>query len=156
METSKEIRSVEFVVLPITRARAGKMFQMAGACRFVWNHFREKNLVKYQKFKKGRGDKPSTSYFSLGVEFTKLRHETAWLQELPANPIKHTLKYFADALKQAIQGKKGFPKPRSRKRTTPSFTLPSAENFAIRKLNNKTQSPPHPQSWMGQAHAQGR
>ena len=137
METSKEIRSVEFVVLPITRARAGKMFQMAGTCRFVWNHFREKNLVKYQKFKKGRGDKPSTSYFSLGVEFTKLRHETAWLQELPANPSKHTLKYFADALKQAIQGKKGFPKPRSRKRTTPSFTLPSAENFAIRKLNNK-------------------
>ena len=134
---TKEMRSVEFVVLPTSRNKAKKMFQIAGTCRFVWNHFREKNLADYQKFKNGKGDKPSASYFSLGVEFTKLRHSTAWLEELPANPVKYTLKHFADALKQAIQGKKGFPKPRSRKRTAPSFTLPGKENFGIKKLNRK-------------------
>ena len=134
---SKEIRSVEFVVLPTSRAKAKKMFQIAGACRFVWNHFREKNLSDYQKFKNDKGKKPSASYFSLGVEFTKLRHRTPWLREVPANPVKYTLKYFADALKQAIQSNKGFPKPKSRKKTAPSFTLPGTENFAMRKLNDR-------------------
>ena len=134
---TKEIRTVEFVVLPTAKAKARKMFQIAGACRYVWNHFREKNLADYQKSRDGEGEKPSASYFSLGVEFTRLRHETDWLRELPANPIKHTLKYFADALKQAVQGKKGFPKPRSRRRTAPSFTLPSKENFRIKNIDRK-------------------
>ncbi len=134
---TQEIRTVEFVVLPAARAKARKMFQIAGACRYVWNHFREKNLADYQAFKNGKGERPQTSYFSLDVEFTRLRHETEWMRELPANPIKHTLKYFADALKEAMAGKKGFPKPKSRKRTAPSFTLPSKENFGIKKLDGK-------------------
>ncbi len=133
----KEIRTVEFVVLPVTKAKARKMFQIAGACRFVWNHFREKNLADYQAFRKDKREKPKTSYFSLGVEFTKLRHETQWMLELPANPVKHTLKYFADALGEAMAGKKGFPKPRSKKRTAPGFTLPSTGQFGIRKLSSK-------------------
>jgi len=133
----EEIRTVEFVVLPAAKAKARKMFQMAGACRYVWNHFREKNLADYQAFKNGKGQRPNISYFSLGVEFTKLRHETDWLQELPANPIKHTLKYFADALKEAMAGNKGFPKPRSRNRHSPSFTLPSKENFRIKNIDKK-------------------
>ena len=133
----EEIRTVEFVVLPAAKAKARKMFQVAGACRYVWNHFREKNLADYQAFKNGNGQRPNTSYFSLGVEFTKLRHETDWLQELPANPIKHTLKYFADALKEAMAGKKGFPKPRSRNRHAPGFTLPSKENFRIKNIDKK-------------------
>ena len=137
MIINTEIRSVEFVVLPTSKAKANKMFQIAGACRFVWNHFRNKNLDDYQKFKNGKRGMPSASYFSLGVEFTKLRHETAWLQELPANPVKYTLKYFADAMKQAMRGKKGFPKPRSRKKTSPGFTLAGKENFTLRKLNDR-------------------
>ena len=134
---AKGIRTVEFVVLPVTRAKATKMFQIAGACRYVWNHFREKNLADYQAFVNGKGERPQTSYFSLAVEFTRLRHQTEWMRELPANPVKHTLKYFADALKEAMQGKKGFPKPHSRNRHAPSFTLPSKENFRIKKQSNK-------------------
>ena len=133
----KEIRTVEFVVLPTSRIKARKMFRIAGACRYVWNHFREKNLADYQAFKNGKGQRPQTGYFSLGVEFTKLRHGTDWLRELPANPIKHTLKYFADALKEAMAGKKGFPKPRNRKRTAPGFTLPGKENFRIKNIDRK-------------------
>ncbi len=134
---TKEIRTVEFVVLPVTRTKAKKMFQIAGACRYVWNHFREKNLADYQAFRNGKGQRPQTTYFSLGVEFTKLRGETDWLRELPANPIKHTLKYFADALKEAMTGKKGFPKPKSRRRTAPGFTLPSTGQFRIEKRSRK-------------------
>ncbi len=135
--TAKEIRTVEFVVLPVSRAKASKFFQIAGSCRYVWNHFREKNLADYQAFKSGKAERPQTSYFSFGVEFTKLRHNTDWMLELPANPIKHTLKYFADALKEAMAGKKGFPKPKSRNRHAPSFTLPSKENFRIKNIDKK-------------------
>ena len=137
---AKEIRTVEFVVLPTSKAKARKMFRVAGACRYVWNHFREKNLADYQAFRNGKGERPHTSYFSLGVEFTKLRHETDWMLELPANPIKHTLKHFADALKEAMAGKKGFPKPRSKKRTAPGFTIPSSAGVRIRKVNKKYSS----------------
>ena len=135
--TVKEIRTVEFVVLPVSRAKARKMFQIAGACRYVWNIFWKKNLTEYQAFKNGKGQRPHTSYFSLGVEFTRLRYKTDWLLELPANPIKHTLKYFADALKETMAGKKGFPKPRSRNRHAPTFTLPSKENFRIKNIDKK-------------------
>ncbi len=135
---TKEIRTVEFVVLPTSRAKARKMFQIAGACRFVWNHFRERNLAGYQAFRNGKEERPQTSYFNLGVEFTKLRHETEWMQELPANPVKHTLKWFADALKEAMQGKRGFPKPRSRARTAPSFTIARDSGpFKIERLSRK-------------------
>jgi putative transposase len=137
---TREIRTVEFVVLPTVKTKARKMFQIAGACRYVWNHFREKNLVDYQAFKNGGGKRPQTSYFSLGVEFTKLRHETEWLRELSANPIKHTLKYFADALKEAMAGKKGFPKPKSRNRTAPSFTIPSSAGVRIREVSKRHSS----------------
>ncbi len=137
---AKEIRTVEFVVLPASKAKARKMFRVAGACRYVWNHFREKNLADYQAFRNGKGERPHTSYFSLGVEFTRLRHETDWMLELPANPVKHTLKHFADALKEAMAGKKGFPKPRSKKRTAPGFTIPSSAGVRIRKVNKKYSS----------------
>ena len=85
---AKEIRTVEFVVLPTSKAKATKMFQIAWDCRYVWNHFREKNLADYQAFKNGKAQRPQTSFFSFGVEFTKLRHKTEWMLELPANPIK--------------------------------------------------------------------
>jgi len=134
----KEIRTVEFVVLPTSKEKAKKMFQTAGACRYVWNHFREKNLADYQAFKNGNGQKPQTSFFSLALEFTKLRHETDWLRELPANPVKHTLKYFADSLGEAIKGRRGFPKPKSRAKTAPSFTIAADSGpFKIKKRNNK-------------------
>ena len=133
----KEIRTVEFVVLPTTKAKARKMFQIAGACRYVWNHFRNKNLADYQAFRDGKVRRLRTSFFGLGMEFTKLRNETEWLQKLPFAPIRYSLKYFADALKEATAGNKGFPKPKSRAKTTPSFTLPDTGNFRIRKLDGK-------------------
>ena len=133
----EEIRTVEFVVLPTSKAKARKMFQIAGACRYVWNQFREKNLTDYQAFKDGKGERPQTSFFSLGVEFVKLRHKTDWLQELPCASVRYTLKYFADALKEAMAGNKGFPKPHSRNRHAPSFTLPDTSQFNIKKRSSK-------------------
>ena len=56
----KEICTTEFVVLPTTRAKARKMFRIAGACSYVWNHFRKKNL----EYKCGRLIKVHPAYTS--------------------------------------------------------------------------------------------
>ncbi len=55
---------MEFVVLPVTKIKAKKMFQIAGACRYGWNIFTSKNLSDYQKFREGKWKKPQTSFFS--------------------------------------------------------------------------------------------
>ena len=127
---TKEMRTVEFVILPAARDRTRKMFQMAGACRYVRNHLREKNLADCQTFRNARRERPHTGHFRLGVEFARLRHKTGWMRELPSNPTKHTLKCLADALKEAKAAKKGFAKPRSAKRTIPGFESNEDTNAA--------------------------
>lgn len=55
---AEEICTVEFVILPTSKAKATKTFQVAGACRYVWNHFRKKNLADYQAFRNGKAERP--------------------------------------------------------------------------------------------------
>ena len=76
------------------------LFEIASACRFVWNWAVEENMEKFYQWEKGKlKDPPETTFFALGKEFTKLRHakETNWLEGYPANPVKFTLKRFGDA-----------------------------------------------------------
>ena len=98
---------------------------MAGANRWVWNQILAQLLEEVDA-----GESPSTSYFSLGKRFTQLRHETDWLLDLPANPVKYCLKYQADAWTQFFRGKKGRPKFKSRAGKD-SFTLPDRNVIKI-------------------------
>lgn len=66
--------------------------------------------------------KPSVSFESLGVEFTKLRRETPWLQVLPYAPVRYALKYQAEAWARKFKDG-GFPKFRARQGDD-SFTIP--------------------------------
>ena len=79
-------------------------------------------------FRNGEGEKPSVSFFSLGKWFTELRRDTPWLQELPYHPVRHVLKYQADAWAACFKGG-GFPKFKSR-RGDDGFTIP--DNVRIR------------------------
>ena len=51
----------------------------------------------------GKSDKPSTSFYSLARQFTELRREIPWLQELPFAPVRYVLKYQADAFKRFFE-----------------------------------------------------
>ena len=85
-----------------------------------------------------KGEKPkdglfgSVSYFSLSNEFTKLRSETPWLQELPSKPVRYTLKYQADAWKRAFKHG-GFPRFKARWGDD-SVTLPQDVRIRGNKL----------------------
>ena len=133
MNDTTEFRSVTFQLHPGTRARHRKLAQIAGACRYVWNHFlacnrRDHATYKLRKLMFDAGlliDKPSPpslSFQSMGVRFTALRRETPWLQRLPYAPVRYALKYQAEAWARAFGGG-GFPKFKAR-RGDDSFTIP--------------------------------
>ena len=76
-------------------------------------------------YEEGKGKKPSPTFFTLAPEFTKLRNSEGheWLKELPCAEVRFALKRYADAMKEARKGKRGFPKFKH-KEDGASFTIP--------------------------------
>ena len=123
---------------PGSATKAAKIAQTAGAARWVWNRVLADTQEQYrvhcdtERFCEDtligmlfeRPAKPSLSFFSLGKRFTALRAQTPWLQDLPFAPVRHILKYQADAWKRAFADPKaGRPKFKAR-RGDDSFTVP--------------------------------
>ena len=86
-------RAVTFRLHPGSRTKHLALCRTAGACRWVWNQALAYNKEHCDKFKAGDGERPSISFFSMGVWFTALRKRSDWLQELPSVPVKYTLQY---------------------------------------------------------------
>lgn len=133
MSDAAEFRSVTYRLHPGTRAKHRKLVEIAGACRYVWNHFLACNRRDYATcklrmlmFDAGllveKPSPPSLSFQSMGARFTALRRETPWLQRLPYAPVRHALKHQAEAWTRAFAGG-GFPRFKAR-RGDDSFTIP--------------------------------
>ena len=133
MTDATEFRAITYRLHPGTRARHRKLVEIAGACRYVWNHFLACNRRDYAAYKLRKAmfdmglvvDKPSPpslSFQSMGVRFTALRRQTLWLQRLPYAPVRYALKYQAEAWTRAFAGG-GFPRFKAR-RGDDSFTIP--------------------------------
>ncbi len=101
-------RNITYRLIPGSESKARKLAGQAGACRFVPDNHH----------------KPSISFFSLGVEFTRLRKEIAWLDEYSYAITRSVLKYQSDAWKACFQSGRGFPKFKSKHGSDPSFTIP--------------------------------
>ena len=139
MSDATEFRAVTYRLHPGTRAKHRRLVRIAGACRYVWNHFLACNRRDYAAFKLrkamfdmglvfGKPSPPPVSFQSMCVRFTALRRETPWLQRLPYVPVRYVLKYQAEAWKRAFAGG-GFPRFKAR-RGDDSFTLP--QNVRVR------------------------
>ncbi|MYA30495.1 MAG: transposase [Gammaproteobacteria bacterium] len=129
-------RNITYRLIPGTRAKAQKLSQIAGACRWVWNYFLGENKRRYREHVETerfcedtllglmfeQPAKPPLTFFELGKQFTILRSQTGWLQELPFTVVRYTLKRQADAWQRAFAGG-GFPKFKARDGND-SFTLP--------------------------------
>ncbi len=106
------IRSSIYRLHSGTLCWAQLLFRIAGANRHVWNRAIGQNRDAMEAYKKGKGEKSSFTFFSPGLEFTKLRsgegHER--LKDLPFAEARYALKRYADAMKEAVRGKRGFPK----------------------------------------------
>ena len=75
-------------------------------------------------------EKPSTTFPSMGVEFTKLRRETDWLRELPYAPVRFTLNHLAEAWRKYFSGNGGRPRFKS-KHGRRSVTFPEPDTFKL-------------------------
>lgn len=108
---------------------------IAGANRYVWNWAIRQNREAMKAYEEGKGEKPSPTFFTLGPEFTKLRNSEGheWLKELPFQEVRYVLKRYADTLKEARRGTRGFPKFKH-KEDGDSFTIPQNVRMANGKL----------------------
>ena len=77
------------------------------------------------------GEKPSLSFFSMGKEFIQLRKQTDWMQDLHCATIRYSSKRLSDALTQAVNGVRGFPKFKAR-HGDDYFTIPNKVDIKIK------------------------
>ncbi len=124
-------RNITYRLIPGSESKARKLAGQAGACRFVWNHFLGENRKQMELWRRypELTAKPKISFFSLGVQFTKLRKEIDWLDEYSYAITRHALKYQSDAWTACFKAGKGFPRFKSKHGSNPSFTIP--ENIRI-------------------------
>ena len=91
----------------------------------------------WREYKEGkRKEPPSFTYFSLGKEFTQLRRSPGheWMLDYPHREVKYTLKAFEGAMREAVQGKRGFPKRKYAEDRNDSFTIPTAPKLRDGRL----------------------
>ena len=130
-------RGIEYRLHPGTLRQAQYIAGIAGACRFTWNwaHNRQRDL--WREYKEGkRKEPPSFSFFSLGTEFTQLRRSPGheWMLDYPHREVKFALKAFADAMREAVKGGRGFPKRKYAEDRSDSFCIPTAPKIRDGKL----------------------
>ena len=148
----EEYKNIIYRIHPGRVGKSRALARLCGACHWVWNEVLARYIALYETAKKNGEKLPSCSAFSLYKQFTILRRETPWLQELSFTIIRYTLKYQADAwtkffksLKQ--KGMKVGPPKFKKWGNTESFTIP--ENVRIR--NGRLFIPgtrEHPIGWM--------
>ena len=129
------IRSSVYRLYPGTLRRGQMLSGIAGANRYVWNWAVGRNRDAMKAYKEGKGEKPSPTFFTLGLAFTRLRNSEGheWLKELPYAEVRYVLKRYADAMREARKGQRGFPRFKH-KEDGDSFTIPQNVRIADGKL----------------------
>ena len=129
------IRSSVYRLYPGTLRRGQTLSGIAGANRYVWNWTVGQNRDAMKAYKEGKGEKPSPTFFTLGLAFTRLRNSEGheWLKELPYAEVRYVLKRYADAMREARKGQRGFPRFKH-KEDGDSFTIPQNVRIADGKL----------------------
>ncbi|MDE0647786.1 MAG: transposase, partial [Cyanobacteria bacterium MAG IRC4_bin_6] len=120
-------RQVRYRLLPGTTSKARQLFGLAGAGRFIWNHFLAKHQAAYQLHKKNPEQQtaPSVSFFPLAKEFPELRNsgELPWLQGYSFKIVRAALQSLSLAFQGVFRGK-GHPRFKAKGRDKPRFTIP--------------------------------
>ena len=118
-------RAVTYRVRPGTSGRASRLQAIVDGCRFVWNEVnREVRSANAARMLGAPVPTPSTTFFTLSSRFTSLRSEHAWLQALPFESVRYSLKRQSESWSRYLSGKGNRPRFKSRHRDG-SFTIPS-------------------------------
>ncbi len=126
-----------------SEAKYRQLYQLAGACRFVWNHYVALLRDEYAAYGELRRfyltDKDGNSlrtgngklryslscdYFQLRMNFALIRrHHYTWLNEYSSSIVKHSLKPIETTYKNFFKGNGGLPKFKGKWRIRPSFPI---------------------------------
>lgn len=110
-----------------TKAQIEQLFQIAGSCRFVFNHFLaiQKELYTQRK-ETNNPDIKFLNYSQTSAALTILKQEeaTSWLQTPPSHTLQQSLMNLDKAIKGWLIKKSGFPKFKKRSNNQDSFRLP--------------------------------
>ncbi|MDE0670599.1 MAG: transposase, partial [Caldilineaceae bacterium] len=132
-ESPTVIRTLRVRLYPGTAANGQYLEQLAGACRFAWNHVLAGHETDYRMWKAfGKlGEGPgSPTFFTLGQRFTQLRNAPGheWLQDYSYEIVRYACKYMGDAYAAFFDPDRpdhGRPQYKARHYTKPAFTIPS-------------------------------
>ena len=92
--------------------------QLAGTNRYLWNHALGDLENQYKE--KGKSD---YSHFSLCKWYVSHKKEVDWLKEYPQVVTRTSLKDLSIAYKSFLQGKRGFPKYKSKHKSKKSIAV---------------------------------
>ena len=138
---TKEYRNVTLKLHPLNEDTAEKLNRHLGSQRWGWNYFLAKNQKEMDLYNEGKlKERPNIQWQGLMNEFTQLKKEEIWLQELYSSAARYFLKYYSDAWKQCFRKKeyihgKGYPKFK-KKHKGDSVTFPEPQGFKVLE-NNK-------------------
>ena len=127
------IRTLRVRLYPGTAANGRYPEQLAGACRFAWNHVlagHERDYRMWKAFGKPGEGPGSPTFFTLGRRFTQLRNTPGheWLQDYSCAIVRYACKYLGNAYAAFFDPDRpnhGRPQYKARHYTKPAFTIPS-------------------------------
>lgn len=114
------IKRYRFRIYP-TKLQRELMDKHFGCCRFVFNHFLARRIDLYKQTGKG------STYNQDCAELTKLKKDKEWLGEVHIHSLQQSLRHLDAAYKKFFKEKKGFPKFKSKKNPTRSFSVPQSK-----------------------------
>ncbi|MYB89193.1 MAG: transposase, partial [Proteobacteria bacterium] len=101
----KTYRTIRYRLHPKSQVKARKLHELAGACRFVWNHFVGVLQDEYKVY--GRCN---SSFYSIGPRLINLRKQAPWLQDYSCAIVRLSLKPLETTYRQFWKGTGGLPK----------------------------------------------
>ena len=91
-----------------TMVQDQKLRQIAGSCRWVYNHFLDRKKAAY--LEEGK----NLSYGDLSKELTRIRGEIGWLSEIQYQPLQQSLRQLDVAYNRFFRKEARFPKFKSK------------------------------------------
>lgn len=102
-----------------------------GCCRFVFNHYLIKRKELYEKEQK------TLNYNACSADLTQLKKELIWLKEAESTALQSSLKDLDDAYSRFFKKQNQFPKFKSKRKSSYSYT--SKMNIGV--MENKLKLP---------------
>ncbi|WXR60868.1 RNA-guided endonuclease TnpB family protein [Peptostreptococcaceae bacterium AGR-M142] len=105
-----------------------------GCVRFVYNNYLNQRIELY------KNEEKSTTYVNQAKELTSLKKELTWLKEVDSVSLQSTLRNLDTAFKNFFQKRAKYPKFKSKRNNTKSYTTKNTNN-SIRVEGNMLKFP---------------